>query len=356
MSGETVSVLIPTYRRPTLLARAIRSVQAQNWRDLRIVVNDNASGDGTAALVANMAREDSRIVYRCHTRNIGAAANFRHAIFNVSTPLFCIVSDDDILLPRCLENSVANLRAYPSAMAWSGIVISATDAGAKRVRPWPPWPAGFASPVVASLRVANDSRPETTGMVFRRAIISNRFLGDRPSFFASDVGWVLEAAKLGGIGHTPEPVAVFYQHAGSLSASAGANHRRAQSIFWPSTRHLIDQFSEDCPLPARSASVCREAIRRTYGIANTRRLAAIALLRGDRLAVSDSGSILMALGDARGLAYLSALSRMPRSTACYALRFGQALARLRRSRQAVCHRYRVATLSALAQQYLRLYA
>ena len=38
---DVITVIIPTLRRPLLLARAIRSVQAQTVEDLTIAVTDN---------------------------------------------------------------------------------------------------------------------------------------------------------------------------------------------------------------------------------------------------------------------------------------------------------------------------
>lgn len=352
MGTETVSVLIPTYRRPSLLARAIKSVQAQHWRDLWIVVYDNASGDDTGAIVSALGRNDPRIIYRCHAANIGAAANFRHAIAGVETPFFSMLSDDDVLLPSCLAHAVRGLREYPAAMAWSGIVISANDDEVIGLRPWPPWPAGFISRRSACLRVACDNRPETTGMVFRRTVITERFLGNRPNFMAADVGWVLEAAKLGGIGHTPEPSAVFYVHPGSISSGGGASCSRAIAIYWPSVRHLMDQFLECCPLSSEDASNLLSALRWNYGISNFRRLAFLSFRQRDLPSMADCCAILSELGDNDFLFYFNLLRTRPAASIRYRMYIRGQIARLRSLPSRMRMRRRIAVLSTLARCHL----
>src|SRR4051794_28458036 len=83
-----ITAIIPTYRRPLLLRRAIRSVLDQTYPNLLVCVYDNASGDETASVVRALAREDPRVRYHCHPENIGMSANFAYAMERVETPYF----------------------------------------------------------------------------------------------------------------------------------------------------------------------------------------------------------------------------------------------------------------------------
>mgnify|MGYP000987277921 CR=1 FL=1 len=61
-----VSVIVPTYQRARLVCEAIESVLEQSFRDFEIVVIDDGSTDGTAALlreVAERQREFAQIQY-----------------------------------------------------------------------------------------------------------------------------------------------------------------------------------------------------------------------------------------------------------------------------------------------------
>jgi glycosyltransferase involved in cell wall biosynthesis len=67
MSAQ-ITTVIPTYRRPRLLSRAIRSVLSQNYPHLEVHVYDNGSGDGTPQVVAELAERDPRVKYHCPPR------------------------------------------------------------------------------------------------------------------------------------------------------------------------------------------------------------------------------------------------------------------------------------------------
>jgi glycosyltransferase involved in cell wall biosynthesis len=97
--ARAITVIVPTFRRPALLERAVRSVLAQTHPDLVVAIYDNASGDGTREVCERLAKEDPRVRYHEHRENIGAGANFQYGLERVATPYFAFLSDDDALLP-----------------------------------------------------------------------------------------------------------------------------------------------------------------------------------------------------------------------------------------------------------------
>ena len=66
-----ISVIIPTYNRGALLGRAIRSVLAQSYRNIEIIVVDDASDDYSGAVVKEFS--DNRLSYIRHDSNMGGA-------------------------------------------------------------------------------------------------------------------------------------------------------------------------------------------------------------------------------------------------------------------------------------------
>ncbi|MGD0288891.1 MAG: glycosyltransferase family A protein [Candidatus Binataceae bacterium] len=111
MNGQ-ITTVIPTYRRPRLLVQAIRSVLNQSYPHFEVHVYDNASGDETPQVVAQIAERDRRVKYHCHPKNIGLMQNFLFGIEQVSTSFFNLLGDDDYLLPGFFETAIEAMTAH----------------------------------------------------------------------------------------------------------------------------------------------------------------------------------------------------------------------------------------------------
>jgi len=102
----TTTVLLPTYKRPKLLRRAAQSVLQQTRGDFILRILDNAPSKETMEMVERLLQMDSRVEYVAHEKNIGSIENFIFGIKTVQTPYFCILCDDDLLLPDFLEKAL----------------------------------------------------------------------------------------------------------------------------------------------------------------------------------------------------------------------------------------------------------
>ena len=119
----TITAIIPTFRRPELLRRAVESVLSQTYLPLRVHILDNASGDATGDIAREFAARDPRVVYTCHSSNIGAQANFQAGYAAVETPYFSFLSDDDMLMPHFYETAMRSLEAHPQARFFCGQIV-----------------------------------------------------------------------------------------------------------------------------------------------------------------------------------------------------------------------------------------
>ena len=103
-----VHVRTPTYRRPDMLRRALRSLQAQTWPHWVCDVLDDDREAGGAAVCEEL--DDPRIRYRMNPEQLFASRNI-DGCFSRENPhdadYFCVVEDDNFLLPDFMRANIA---------------------------------------------------------------------------------------------------------------------------------------------------------------------------------------------------------------------------------------------------------
>src|SRR5438128_8506232 len=98
MSND-VTVVVPTKDRRQVLDVALRSILAQEGVDVRVVVVDDGSSDGTAAWLADL---DPRVEVVRHDTPTGAAAARNDGLDRVTTDWGAFCDDDDVWAPTKL--------------------------------------------------------------------------------------------------------------------------------------------------------------------------------------------------------------------------------------------------------------
>lgn len=105
-----VSVGVPTYNRPELLARALDCLVNQTYRNLEIIISDNASTDHLVGVVAKRyCARDGRITYFRQPQNIGVARNFAFLLEQAKGEYFMWAADDDEWTPDFVECGLAHI-------------------------------------------------------------------------------------------------------------------------------------------------------------------------------------------------------------------------------------------------------
>jgi glycosyltransferase involved in cell wall biosynthesis len=102
MSEPKITVIIPTRERCDVLEKALRTVTAQNYDNLEIIVSDNFSGDATEQVVRST--NDNRVKYINTGKRVSMSHNWEFALSHVTGDWVTIIGDDDGLLPGALAN------------------------------------------------------------------------------------------------------------------------------------------------------------------------------------------------------------------------------------------------------------
>ena len=105
MNPPLVSVCVPAYNNSRTIDAVIRSVLGQTLGDFELVVVDDRSSDGTAAIVRS--HSDPRIRLVENERNLGHEGNWNKALKEAGGRFVKILPGDDLLYPRCLERQTA---------------------------------------------------------------------------------------------------------------------------------------------------------------------------------------------------------------------------------------------------------
>lgn len=102
MISGLVSVIIPTYKRPNMLGRAIDSVLGQSYTNIEVVVvDDNSDGDKyRLETIQYMERyaNDYRVKYIKHKTNQNGSAARNTGIQNSVGEYIAFLDDDDYFL------------------------------------------------------------------------------------------------------------------------------------------------------------------------------------------------------------------------------------------------------------------
>lgn len=109
--AEKISVIVPVYNSIDCLEKCVRSICAQTYTDLEILLIDDGSTDGTGGLCDRLAGGDQRIRV-CHKEN-GGASTARNAGIGIATGAYLgFVDSDDYIEPDMYEMLMVAAREY----------------------------------------------------------------------------------------------------------------------------------------------------------------------------------------------------------------------------------------------------
>ena len=100
-----VTIGLPVYNGAKFLAETLDNWLGQDYGDFRMIVSNNASSDGTPAILADYAKRDSRIRVIRRDATVPAAQNFNELVAEADTPYFAWSSCDDLREPSFLPST-----------------------------------------------------------------------------------------------------------------------------------------------------------------------------------------------------------------------------------------------------------
>ena len=104
-----ISVIVPVYNVGGYLHGCLASVLAQSYRDIEVILVDDASTDGSGQLCDVYAARDQRVQVAHLAANRGPSAARNEGVRRAQGEYIAFVDADDTVEPRLLEKLYANL-------------------------------------------------------------------------------------------------------------------------------------------------------------------------------------------------------------------------------------------------------
>lgn len=204
MNVPLISIGLPVFNGEPTIAKALDSILAQDYKNLELIISDNASTDRTQSICEGYAKQDNRVrYYRNHT-NMGVSPN-HNRVFELSSGKYFSWGAHDVelmpgMLRKCiaiLEQSASNLvLVYPlcelvdtngQPIVTNQISIASSD----------PRPDRRASKVIRNLNYVTQHYGVFVSDLLRRTRLNG-------SYASSDYVLTAELAMLGEIRELPE--------------------------------------------------------------------------------------------------------------------------------------------------------
>ena len=109
-----ISVIIPLYNKEAGIATALRSVLAQTYQDIEVVVVDDGSTDNSATIVEQHSDPRIRLIRQA---NAGVSAARNRGIAEAKGEYVAFLDADDEWMPGFLEEIVALQQEFPECKA-----------------------------------------------------------------------------------------------------------------------------------------------------------------------------------------------------------------------------------------------
>lgn len=110
-----VSIIIPVYNVEKYVGEALKSVLAQTYKDIEVIVVDDCGTDRSMKVVEEIAEKNPCVRILHHERNRGLSAGRNTGIAAAKGDWLYFFDSDDILAPECINNLVSLAEVHPDA-------------------------------------------------------------------------------------------------------------------------------------------------------------------------------------------------------------------------------------------------
>jgi len=217
-----IDVVIPVFNGAKTVESAVATIQAQTLRDIRIIVVNDGSTDGTQAIMERLAASDGRILL-INRPNGGIVDALNAGLAACTAGLIARHDADDLAVPGRFQRQFDWLRGNPSCNAVSGSVIHIDEAGRELGPQVTLSPPELADPTTYPQLEPYLIHPF---LMMRRAAIA-AVGGYRYVFHSEDADLYWRLQETGQLANMPDLLGYYRIHGQSVTSASTLNGRIA---------------------------------------------------------------------------------------------------------------------------------
>ncbi|MGN0505279.1 MAG: glycosyltransferase family 2 protein [Lachnospiraceae bacterium] len=122
--NHTLSVIIPVFQAKLYIDRCVSSILASTYHDFEILLIDDGSTDGSAAMCDNWAAKDSRITV-IHKQNGGVSSARNEGIRRARGKYITFVDADDYISEKTFETALSYFQEDVCSVAYKVVICDA---------------------------------------------------------------------------------------------------------------------------------------------------------------------------------------------------------------------------------------
>ena len=120
---EQIDILMATYNGEKYLTEQIDSILNQTYSNIRLIISDDCSKDGTREILKKYEQEDSRVKVYYQEKNLGYVKNFEFLLGKVENEVYALSDQDDFWLPDKVEKTYNKLIETNSDLVFTDLEV-----------------------------------------------------------------------------------------------------------------------------------------------------------------------------------------------------------------------------------------
>ncbi|HUH95675.1 MAG TPA: tetratricopeptide repeat protein [Casimicrobiaceae bacterium] len=247
IANPLISVIVPSFNHRQYVEEALRSVFAQTYRNLELIVIDDGSQDGSPAVIDGCMRDCPFPHTFMARENRGAVATVRDALSLATGQFFNVLHSDDVFSADRISVLVREVAAKGNRWCFSAVRF--IDAAGTELDPKDnAYVAGLAlglegaaKELSTGMALLKFNVSITTGNLFVSRSFYDEVGGFRPYRYNEDWDFCIRASRYSEPAFVPEPLLSYRVHGGNtILGDREAAAKEALSMFMDYFREALD--------------------------------------------------------------------------------------------------------------------